>query len=387
MEESILTNRELAALIILVFLIGFVLTRPGRDGVLGSVRGVLRSLAEPWILVPLLLYIGWISASVAGASRFGLWDLGLLKTTILWLLLSGLALVMGLNDAIQKPGFFRGALIKTLGVVAVVEFVAALKSFPLWFELPGQALAVLFAMTAVVAGRDPKYGSVCKLANGYLMMFGFAALLWSIRHLVSHWSDLDQGRFLREFLLPIWLTPLALLFVYGFALVAAYQSSFLRMRIWNKEGPLLRQRLAVLLRAHGRLGYLRRLSGLGDQRIAKTDGFREAWREIGVLRREAREGEVEDETARQRILVSTGDIGTDDSGQQLAQVTFEEIIASGIAAPLNTSLRLAMKQESLLASAAEELNRTQEEIEAMHKRLQGSHKAFEWLGPIGALRT
>jgi hypothetical protein len=85
MEDSALTNRELAALMILVFLFGFVLTRPGRDEVLGSIRGVLRSLTEPWILVPLLLYIGWISASVAGASRFGLWNLGLLKTTILWL--------------------------------------------------------------------------------------------------------------------------------------------------------------------------------------------------------------------------------------------------------------------------------------------------------------
>lgn len=58
MEDSVLTNREIAALIILVSIIAFVLTRPDRDGILRSVRGVLLSFKKPGILVPLLLYVG-----------------------------------------------------------------------------------------------------------------------------------------------------------------------------------------------------------------------------------------------------------------------------------------------------------------------------------------
>lgn len=104
MEDAALSNRELAALVVLVLLIAFVLTRPGRDKILSSVRGVLVSLAKPSLITPLLLYIGWIFGAAAGAAQFGLWDSSLLKTTILWLLLSGLALVMSLSDAIEKPG-------------------------------------------------------------------------------------------------------------------------------------------------------------------------------------------------------------------------------------------------------------------------------------------
>lgn len=147
----------------------------------------------------------------------GLWDLGLLKTTILWLLLSGLALVMSLNDAIQKPGFFRRALLKILGVVAVVEFVAAFKSFALWIQIPAQVLAVMFAMVGVVAERDPQHAPVRKLAKGYLVLFGLSALIWSAAQLIGNWSTLDLGTIVRGFLLPIWLTPSALLFVYAFA--------------------------------------------------------------------------------------------------------------------------------------------------------------------------
>ncbi|MPZ91858.1 MAG: hypothetical protein GEU68_09555 [Actinobacteria bacterium] len=311
-----------------------------------------------------------------------MWDFGLLKTTILWLLLSGLALVLRLNDAIQKPGFFRGALLKSLGVVAVVEFAAAFKSFPLWIEIPAQVLAVMCAMVGVVAERDPQHAPVRKLANGYLVVFGVSALIWSASQLIGNWSTLDPGTIVREFLLPIWLTASALLFVYGFAVVAAYQGVFVRMRIRNKHGPLLRQRFAMMLRANGRLGHLRLLSGIGAQRIARTEGFLQAWREVGVLRREARELRAEDDAALRQLVVNGGGIGADDTGQQLGQGEFEVSAASAIVTPLTTSLRLAVEQETLLESAAVESNRTKEDMEALHRRLTHSDTAFEWLGPI-----
>ena len=319
MDEALLTNRELAALILLGGLIAFVLVRPGRNKIISSVGGALVTLTKPSILVPLLLYVGWIFAAAAGAGRLGLWDSNLLKTTILWLVLSGLALVMNLNDAINKPGFFRRAVLKTLGVAAVVAFLSALKSFPLWIEIPAQTLAVLFAVVAVLAERKPEHAPIGKLANGYLAIFGLSALIWSLAHLMGNWSSLDQGIVVREFLLPIWLTPVALLFVYGFAVLAAYQGFFRRMRIWNKDGPLLRQRLAVMVRANGRLGRLRLLSGLGIQRIARTHTFRQAWNELGSLKDEARQRVEEEAAAKRRLIENAGVSGTDDSGRQLDQ--------------------------------------------------------------------
>ena len=322
MEEAVLTSREIAALIILLGVIAFVLTRPGRDEILSSVGGVLVTLAKPSILGPLLLYVGWIFTAVAGASQLNLWNSDLLKTTILWLVLSGLVLVMRLNDAIEKPGFFRGAVIRTLGVAAAVEFLSALKSFPLWLEIPAQALAFVFAGVVVLAEREPKHAPVGKLATGYLATFGLSALIWSVAGLVSNWSSLDQGRVAREFLLPIWLTPVALLFVYGFAVVAAYESSFKRMRIWRKDGPLLRQRLAVMMRANGRLGTLRLVTGLGLQRIARTETYRQAWREVGSLRVEARQRAAEEAASKRRLIENAGVTGTDESGRQLDQREF-----------------------------------------------------------------
>ena len=328
MEDAVLTNREIAALVVLVLLVGFVLTRPGRADLTKSIRGVLAALATPAILIPLFLYLVWISAAVLVAARLEAWDASLLKPTVLWLVLSGIALVMRLNDAIEKPGFFRTAAVQSLGIAALIEFLATLKSFPLWVEIPTQALAVIFAGVAVVAGRQPDGAAVRKLANGYLIVLGASALVWSLTHLIGDGSTVARSGVLREFLLPIWLTPVALVFVYGFAVVAAYQGLFRRMRIWNKEGRLLPQKLAVLARANIRLGRLRLLSGLAIQRLSRTTTFRDSWSEFGILEMEHQRRLDDEAAARQRLIEYAGVQGTDDSGRQLDRREFEETQAA-----------------------------------------------------------
>jgi hypothetical protein len=320
-----MTNRELTAVIFLVILVGFlVLKSRSDDDLRKSLRGVVGSLASPWILIPILLYAGVITLAVAVAERLDLWTLDLLKSTVLWFVLSGLVLLLNVNEAIQKPDFFRRALFKTLGVGAVVEFLAALRSFPLWVEVPGQGLAIIFAMMAAFTERKPEHAPARKVANGYLILFGLSVISWSIAGLIGNWSDLDHAMVLREYLIPIWLTPIALVFVYVFALVAAYQGAFLRMRIWEKDRPLLKQRLAIICRSNVRLSYLRRLSGLAPQRIARTSGFRAAWREVGILQKEEKEREAEEDAAQRRLIDNAGLVGADSSGRQLDQREFEE---------------------------------------------------------------
>lgn len=326
MSTQFLNNRELTSLILLGAFGILVVVLSRAQGNLrsldDSVRQVLKSFLSPGIGIPLLLYAFWIGLSVALARVVGLWEIALLKATIFWFVLTGLALVMRLSEAIQKDGFFRTAFLKAVGLLALLEFVTALRPFPLWVEVPGQALAVLFAMVAVT--RDPEHDGVRKVASGYLTIFGLAALVWSVATFPDAWSALDHRKLLLEFLLPVWLTPIALLFVYVFAVYAAYQGLFLRMRIWQKEGNLARQRSAVVLRAHLRLRNLRTLSGLGAQRVARTSGFRDAWREVGRLRTEVEEREREENALRQRLIDNAGVVGTDKQGRQLDRREFEQ---------------------------------------------------------------
>jgi len=324
MDTGAITNRELAGLVILVGLAIFVLAQSGLSGILKPMGTALTILMKPIILIPFLLYVGWISVAVAGAAEIELWNLDLVKVTVLWLLFSGLALFFNLDDAIGEPEFFRRAVLRVLGIVVVIEFFATLKSFPLWVEIPVQLLALPLAVAPILAERDKKHEPIATLGTWYLAILGTSAVIWSIIHLVNDWSTVDRGQLLREFLLPIWMTPIALLFVYGFAVFAAYQSTFKMMGLRNEEQSLGRQRLAIALRANGRLGTLRLLSGLQATRIARARTFRGAWQEIGILRMERRNKLASEAVAKRRLIDSAGVAGIDDEGHQLDQREFSE---------------------------------------------------------------
>ena len=315
MLEPVLSNRLLASLVLLVALVLFALIRSGRKELFHSAAAVCATLAKPKVLFPTVAYIVLVVAALVPASRFGVWEPSLWPATALWLLVSGLGLLFRLSEAIQDPGFFRRVILHTVGAVAIVEFIVNLDSFALWIEILAQFLA--FVSTAVIAlEQGARRQPATKLASAYLVLFVLSATAWGVWRLVSTWSQLDQGLLLREFLMPIWLTPVALVLVYALAVWAAYESAFTRMRFVN-EGPLFRQRLALALRCGVRLRNLQRLRGDGAQRVGRTNGFREAWREVGQIQLD-RVQEIEAEAAaRRRLVENAGLIGTDEAGRQL----------------------------------------------------------------------
>lgn len=323
MDEGLLTNRELSALVILGVLFVFVVAQPKRGELVQSMGAVLRGLSAPKIAV-LVAYCGWLLLTVLVASRVGLWESDLWKPFGVWTIFSGFWLVFSLNDAMRKPHFFRSALMKTVGAAAFVGFLSSLKSFPLWLELPAQSIAVLCAGVVALAPNNPKVTPARRLALGYLAAFGFASLLWAMASVWRDWEVLDQAGLIREFAMPIWLTPAALLFVYAFAVVATYEEAFMRMRFQAKGRSLRRQQLAMIARGSGRIGTVRLFSfGSAAWRLADATGFRSAWNEIGRLSGEAKDRVAAERIRERSISENAGVDGVDESGRRLDRRQFD----------------------------------------------------------------
>lgn len=329
MDEASLSNREIAGIVVLGLLVVCVaLVLRKRDGEARAAGRELVSSFLHWkILVPVLGFVFWILGMLLLAARLGIWNASLWKATLLWMLLSGFGLFGKFPDAIDEPKFARRTIARTLGVFLVIEFVANFASFALWIEIPVQGLALVFGVVAVAA-REPEYAGVARLANGYLALLGAYALLWGVWRLASEWADIDHWALAQEFLLPIWMTPIAFVFVYALGILAAYESLFVRMRAETKEQPLLKQRLAVCLRTAGRPSRLRVLNGLGPASwIAQADGFKDAWNEIGDIRRRDRERAAAAKASQRRLVENAGVAGVDSSGKQLDQREHAETMA------------------------------------------------------------
>ena len=197
MSDFFLTNRELALIVALLFWSAVVALRSRRDdsvgGRGGSVRRLLPAIADKTILLPVVVYLCWMSAALAAADAVGLWDVRLVKAAALWWLLSGLGLFGAGLEAVKREGAIAGAFKRLLGATVVFEFVASAASFSLFIEIPTQILAVPCAVAWGLASVRHEHRRAGKLTSGYLMLLGFAALGWGIARLVADWKDIDQG--------------------------------------------------------------------------------------------------------------------------------------------------------------------------------------------------
>lgn len=290
MTGAWLTNREIATLVLLgALLVGIFVLALRKESLRGALGGLFRSFVSPPILLVLVWYYGCLAVTLFMASRLGCWQWSLWKPTGLWLVLSGLGLLFKYDKMIKQPGFGWRVSLRTIALVEIVSFVADLASFPLWAEIPAQTLAFIAGVMSALAGDNPEHARVARLANRYLMLFGVVALLAGIRRVAADWDDLDHGLLIREFLVPVWLTPVALVWVYAFAIYCVYEVVFKQMALVETDGGLFRHRLAVVLRTYCRVSRVRVLRRAGGTRFARTNGFRDTWSEVGeMLRQEKR---------------------------------------------------------------------------------------------------
>lgn len=322
MEIGLLNNRELASIMWLAVAGMWVVWQLHNDDsdspTLYPLLSGLRSLAPH-----LLLYGSWVALLSWMAARVGLWNVGLLKHTILWMLLSGLGLFFGATDALKQKGWFHQVLTKTVGATVIVEFVVNLRSFPLLVEIGLQPI-VFLAIVLPVVGKKPEHQPGARVGSGVTAWLGFAALAWTLVGLVDQWADLDHGQLAREFVLPLWLTLGALGFIGPLSLYLGYDRLF-RMMTWRANGASVwRQKLAVVLRAGPRLRVIRDLQVPYDHSVAKAEGFCGAWKAIGSVRRQRRSKEADERAAAQRLIDNAGLEGWDEDGQRLDQQEFTE---------------------------------------------------------------
>ena len=322
MSEFFLTNRELALIVALLFWSAVValLSRQGASGggLGGSVRSLLSAIVDKAILVPVVVYLCWMSAAFAAADAVGLWDVQLVTAAVLWLLFSGLGLFGVGIEAVREDGAIAGAFKRLLGVAVIFEFVANAESFSLFIEIPAQILAVPCGVVAAWGSARREHRHAGKLASGYLSLLGLAALGWGITRLVTDWKVIDRDLLWREFVMPLWLTPVALAFMALFALYLVYEATFSVMGSESAVGLSWRHRLAVLARCGLRPRAARAVRPAASW-LANDPGFRSTWRWTGRVLREDRNRRANEASKEQRLVDNAGAAGTDSFGQQLDQ--------------------------------------------------------------------
>ncbi len=252
-----LNNRQVATLVWLAVAGAWALAVPG---VRKSFVGVARFLAAPKLSIPLaLLLLNGIGLLWLGHS-LRVWHTGLLPDTVTWYVGTALVLFFNAPDAGSKEGFFRRALLRTLGLTAVLELYMNLFVLNLPLELLLQPIVLILSLMSLVATTDPKLGRVKKLAEGALGAIGLGLAGFVLVKLIRLWSELDPTPLVLQLALPVWMIIGTVPFLYLLAVYATLETTFIRIDFFICDDANRRRvKRAILLTLAWRLRLLHRL--------------------------------------------------------------------------------------------------------------------------------
>jgi hypothetical protein len=244
-----LNAREISSLLWLGLFVAWALSV---KSVRKSLGPVFRSLATPTIAIPLVLMIGYVCLSVFILHSLGVWTRSDAKDTILWLLGFALITFFETSAVSRDPSRFKTIVVELFGMAVVLEFVLNFFVMPLWSELLLVPFLTLLGMLLVFAERRHEYGRLVRPLKAVSTIVGFGILAFAVFQMATRFGEFWNLATLRQFILPLALSLLFLLFIYSMSVYIAYDT-VLRLLQWrvsdNRVRSYARRRTFVLCKA------------------------------------------------------------------------------------------------------------------------------------------
>lgn len=183
----------------------------------------------------------YVSLIVSLFYKIHLWDISLLKDTILWFLGTAFIMFININKVTVENSYFKNILVDNLKLSVALEFITNLYVFNIFIELI--LVPIIFFTVAMITIADSEkkkdYAQVKQILRVFLTIIGLCLLIFAFIHVFGDFKDFATVQNAKDFLLPLLLTGTFLPFIYLLALYATYESFFVRVDIWLKENKEL----------------------------------------------------------------------------------------------------------------------------------------------------
>ena len=230
------SNRELAITIWILIAIIWALSQPK---IRKSLFQVIKAFFAWKLAISYVIMFAYITLVIIPLNVVGIWKLPHLPVTLLWVLCVAFVMLFEFSKA-NDQNFFKDAIKDNLKGLIVLEFLINLYVFDLWVELILVPVFGILGGMIAIAETDEKYEIVKKLLNYIMAFIGLAFTGYAIYMVVTDFEHFATLENFENFYLPILLSIMFLPFVYFAALYAGYESLFVRLQFFVKDGALLK---------------------------------------------------------------------------------------------------------------------------------------------------
>ncbi len=230
-------NRELA---LLIWLGGGLLLVAGVPKLRRAVAPVVKAGLVRKLVALFAAVVIWTSASTWILSRLSVWTTAQFSELFFWFFGPALVLLFRMDEPIKKPHYVRRTLWRLLEWSTVIAFLGNLFTFGIVIELLLVPLFVFLGFLQAAASQKPETKPVATFVRGIFAIVGIVFLSNVVWQAVSQPELLFAVDNVRKFATPVGLTILYLPFVFGFSVLARYETCFIRVDIFVKDRALAR---------------------------------------------------------------------------------------------------------------------------------------------------
>jgi hypothetical protein len=230
-------NREIALISYLIIFIIWTLTQ---KNIRQSIVSVIKAFMAWKILVSIFVLLLYIALIALGLFKIGLWDKSMIKDTVYWTFGVGFIIMMNFDKALKEEHYFKNLVKENFKVLIIIEFIVGFYVFGIITEFILMPFVILFSMLLGYTEVYKEHIQVRKFLNGIFGILGMIYLIYSGYHIYLDFTGFATMGNLKSFLFPLIMSVLFLPFAYSFALLAHYESLFVRLGFFLKDRKLRR---------------------------------------------------------------------------------------------------------------------------------------------------
>ncbi|MBN2000935.1 hypothetical protein JW935_25545 [candidate division KSB1 bacterium] len=180
-----------------------------------------------------IAFIVWLLKSLS------LWKPDHIPLTVLWCICVAFVRLLDFQKANDR-NFFKKSLKDNIKGLVFLEFFVNLYVFKFWIEFLLVPIFTIIVGIQTIAERDKEYEIINKIIKFILMVFGSFLIFYVAYKIITDFKNFASLQNLESFYIPILLSMLFVPFVFFAALLAAYETFFVRLQFFVPEKSVLR---------------------------------------------------------------------------------------------------------------------------------------------------
>lgn len=234
---DVFSTRELVGIVYVCIFILYILSRKETRK---SAKQVIECACKVKLVVPFALMIVYTILLVTLFKKTSLWNIIYIKDIVMWVLFVGVPYSYNAVSKGEEEHYFRNLFMDNIKFIVLIEFFMGTFTFDFWIEMILQAVIAFLTILQAVAGLKEETKKVQKLLDGVLAIIGFVVLYYTIRAAMGTYADIDPIELIVSFMIPLVLSVAFIPCAYLLALVAKYETVFMRMGFKEPKDKIIR---------------------------------------------------------------------------------------------------------------------------------------------------